>query len=95
MKNKLHLDFANNPDLAEIFARKKAGEKCTLEVSFQISSVDEKSVTGTITKVSSEEYEKEAEPAPDEPMAMEMNAPMPMKKGMKSKMEDNSPEDDY
>lgn len=78
MKNKLHLDYANNPDLAEAFSRKKAGDKCTFEVTIQVDDVDDKRVTGTIEKVTleasgDEKKDKEAEPTPEEPMMMEMN----------------------
>lgn len=77
MKNKVHIDYGSNPDLAEAFSRKKPGEKCTFEVTIQVDKVDEKSVTGTIERValesSGDKEEKETEPTADEPMMMEMS----------------------
>lgn len=77
-KNQLRLDYTNNPDLAELFSRKKVGDSCTVEVDFQVDEITDTGVVGTIKNVSSDDYpDKEAEPEPDKPMMMEMSAPAP------------------
>ncbi len=74
MQNKIRLDYANNPELAEVFSKKKAGDKCTLEVTFQIDEIDAKMAAGSIEKISPDDYKKEdaVEPEPGKPMMIEM-----------------------
>lgn len=51
MRNEIFLDFAENPDLAEVFARKGVGDKCCLKVDFQINQLSTQGVTGSVEKI--------------------------------------------
>lgn len=74
-KNEISFDYANNPDLAEIFSGKKPGDKCSIELDLMVKEADEKKARCVIEKVSYDtdtDDTKEAEPAPDEPMKMDV-----------------------
>lgn len=90
MKNKIHLDFASNPEMAEFFSQKKSGDKCTFEVTMQVDRVNGESAEGTIEKIAyeSQGQEKEATPEPEKPMMMEIKAGKGRKKQMPAMMED-------
>lgn len=55
MRNEIFLDFAENPDLAEVFARKGVGDKCCLKVEFQINQLSTQGVKGSVEKITTTE----------------------------------------
>lgn len=81
-QNTIELNFETSPQLAAIFANKKPGDKCTFEITMQVGEINEQRVKGPIEKIASDyddEDEKVAEPSPEEPMTVKINAmPMPM-----------------
>lgn len=75
----IDIDYANNGPLKEIFATMEAGESCRLILELQLISKSPASVRLGINKVISEgesyegeEEDKEAEPAPTEPIVMRL-----------------------
>lgn len=73
--NTLTIDFADNPKLREIFARKEVGDDCKLTVELQVM---EKKVDGVVCAIEkvitdpSEYYDNEAKPSAGEPIMMAM-----------------------
>ncbi len=49
--NKITVDFASNPELAEVFVDKKPGHKCKLTIEFSIDEIDDESAVGSITSI--------------------------------------------
>lgn len=75
MNNEFRIDLAGNPDVAAFFSDKKPGDTCEFTIRGKVKSVDPKSdAVVAIDKLSYEEKgeEKEAQPAPEMPMRMEM-----------------------
>lgn len=73
--NVLTIDFADNPDLKEIFLRKDAGAMVNLTMRLQVMAKDQETVTLSIEKIRTEpgDYEKtEAEPTLKEPIMASM-----------------------
>lgn len=73
--NTLTIDYADNPDLKEIFIRKDAGAKVKLTMELQVMAKDQETVTLAIDKIVTEpgDYEKnEAEPTLKEPIMATM-----------------------
>lgn len=77
----IEIDFSRNPELAEVFSRKKPGDKCRMEVEFQVNELDVNYVRGTINEISPHGYEptspdksKDIVPETDEPVAITMKA---------------------
>lgn len=50
-RNVISLDYAQNPDLADIFTRTDVGKEACLKVKFLISEKDQGSVKGSITEI--------------------------------------------
>ena len=83
-QNEIRIDYRDNPELAEAFAGKNEGDRCTLETTFMIVEKDANGLRGKIEKVAPEGYEpkaptdgkdKEIEPdAQNEPVAVVINA---------------------
>lgn len=74
-----HLDFAESPKLADHLKEKKVGEKCTISVTFQVDSVTDTGIDGTIEKLepkgySEDEKSDKEKSETDEP---ESGSPMP------------------
>lgn len=85
--NTLTIDFADNPDLREVFARYDVGDKCTIKVELQLMSRYPEGVQCAIEKVISEGggYEgedKEAEASEKEPIMMRMRQRGAKNRGM-------------
>jgi hypothetical protein len=77
MNNEFRIDLAGNPDVASVFGDKKPGDRCEFTIVGKVKSVDPKGdAVVSIDKISYEEKgeEKEARPAPDAPMRMEMGS---------------------
>lgn len=53
--NQISLSFRDNPDLQQVFAGKHPGEKCKLDITAQIDSMDEDGMTGTIEELKADE----------------------------------------
>lgn len=59
------IDYANNPDLAEIFSGKDSGDRCRLTLELQVISKKPDGITLGIEKVIAPEYGEEYEAEPD------------------------------
>lgn len=73
--NTLTIDFADNPKLREIFARKEVGDDCKLTVEIQVMEKKVDGVVCSIEKVVTDPndyYDHEAEPTAGEPIMMVM-----------------------
>lgn len=77
MRNKVTLDYKDNPELRAAFQGKAVGDKCTLEVELQVDELTEEGLVGTIESITPEGYEPpssddtvEIEPESDEPVTM-------------------------
>lgn len=65
-KNQITFDFANNPELAALFAAWQIGESYELRVKFQLNEMGKEGAKGTIEQVTSSEEKAEEKPvAPD------------------------------
>lgn len=51
--NKVTVDFASNPELAEVFVDKKPGDKCCLTIEFSIDEINNESAVGSINVITS------------------------------------------
>lgn len=78
-KNEIRLDLRSNPGLLEHFTRKKAGESCTVEITFDKKDISaEGVVTGIMTDIAIDGYEpsepdsKEAVPSETKPVAVDV-----------------------
>lgn len=61
-KKSIQLDYQDNPELRDLFARKETGDKCTLIVELQLDRRDANGMEGTILEIRpSEDYSKEGE----------------------------------
>lgn len=76
----ISIDYSRNPELAEVFSRKKPGDKCRMEVEFQVNEIDPNGVKGSINEISPHGYEasgskdKDITPQTDEPVAIVISA---------------------
>lgn len=59
MKNRIRLDYTDNPELEDVFLLKELGHTCKLEVEFVITEKNDSGVTGTIKSVYAPNYDKE------------------------------------
>lgn len=57
-KNVVRFDYADNPQLAALFANWKVGDRYTMEIEFQLNSVDKDGASGSLLEVTHD---------PDEP----------------------------
>lgn len=84
-RNKVLLDFKDNPELREVLGAKQPGETCTLELTFQVESLTDEGLEGRITKVGTSSYHKGKgkgegekgrkgviEPSEDEPIMVQL-----------------------
>jgi hypothetical protein len=62
-QNKIHIDFRNNPEAKDAFAGKKAGDKATVTVQFQVDALNDEGLDGSIEELQVEGYEN---PHPEE-----------------------------
>lgn len=58
-KNRIRLDYADNPELEEVFLLKELGHKCKLEIEFVVTEKTRDGVTGTIKSVYAPNYDKQ------------------------------------
>lgn len=58
-RNKLRLDYADSPDLQDVFLLKNLGDRCTLEIEFVVTEKDNSGVTGKIKSVYASNYDKQ------------------------------------
>lgn len=59
LKNRIRLDYTDNPELEDVFLLKELGDTCKLEVEFVVTEKTNSGVTGTIKSVYAENYDKE------------------------------------
>lgn len=86
--NTLTVDFADAPDVREIFGRKEVGDHCTIKVELQIISKYPEGIQAIIEKIIAEggyggdEKEIEAKPDNSEPVMMTMKSRKMKTRGM-------------
>ena len=64
--NKVFLNWKDNPDLRDALAGKKAGDKCSVELTVTVDEVSEDGLTASIEDASVDGYESEPAPEPAE-----------------------------
>jgi hypothetical protein len=77
----VRISYANNPDLKSIFSGKNPGDEVELTVKFQVKSVGESEVTGSLSDVEAPEEDmpsemmgEKPEVSASNPASMEINA---------------------
>lgn len=75
-KNQIRFDYSTNPELAALFKNWKPGESYTVEVTFQLNSMDENGAEATIEEIAVDEEgaETEVEADADQPVAIVIKA---------------------
>lgn len=63
-RRSLTLDYTDNPELQEVFARKNPGDKCKLTVTLQVDRVDKEGMEGTIEEITPDESYATSENGP-------------------------------
>lgn len=73
-KNIMCVDYANNPALKTLFARKEIGQACSLTVELTVMNKTPDQCTLAIKKIIAEDYEeaKDIVPDNDEPVMVTM-----------------------
>lgn len=61
MKNKLALDFRDNPDLKSLLGGKQPGDRLTLEFEVMVTSVDEETFEAEIESITPDSDGEDAE----------------------------------
>jgi hypothetical protein len=90
--NTLTLDYADSPELREIFAHKDVGHKCKLTFELQIMAKYPEGVQMTIDKVIADyqDEEKEVEPEPNKPIMAVMQKKSRTRRGMSGPRSDDA-----
>lgn len=54
--NSIRLDMGNNPELKDIFMRKKIGDSCKFEIELKIEELSAEAVAGSIKSIKPQGY---------------------------------------
>jgi len=76
--NTITFDFANQPEVAEIFSHKEIGDTCKLTIEFTVVNKNQDRATGRMKEITAHDYkegkgeekDKTVEMDPDEPVSV-------------------------